>query len=218
DADLQDPPEVIPELLEKFAQGFEIVLGARNRRATDSFFKRATAHLFYQLMRLMGANVVPDHADFRLISKQVLRELKKFPESNRFLRGLIPSLGFKQTVVYYARARRIAGQTKYPLSKMISFALEGITSFTYLPLRLASIIGSCLAVGSLILASWAVLTKLLGKSIPGWASTVLPMYFLGGVQLLFLGIIGEYVGKIYIETKRRPFFIVKEESFEQSDR
>ena len=144
-----------------------------------------------------------------LLSRRVISELKNFSESNLFLRGLIPSLGFKQTIVYYCRSARTAGTTKYPLCKMISFAIEGITSFSYFPLRLASIIGIILALGSLFLTIWVLVVKIAGKSVPGWTSTVLPMYLLGGIQLLFLGIIGEYIGKIYLETKRRPPFIIK---------
>lgn len=210
DADLQDPPEVIPEMLAQYSKGHEIVLGVRKERKTDSFFKKATAQIFYKLMNLMGANLIYNHADFRLLSRRVLEELKKFPESMLFLRGLIPTLGFNRSFVYYDRAERIGGKTKYSLSKMLALALEGITSFTYFPLRLASITGIIIALVSLLLSVWAIIITLLGKSVPGWASTVLPLYFLGGIQLLFLGIIGEYVGKIYMEAKRRPSFIIKE--------
>jgi len=211
DADLQDPPEVIPEMLAQYNTGHEIVLGVRKKRKTDGFFKKITAQLFYNLMNLMGANLIYNHADFRLLSKRVLEELKKFPESMLFLRGLIPTLGFDQAFVYYDRAERSGGKTKYSLGKMLALALEGMTSFTYFPLRLASITGIIIALASLLLSVWAIIIALLGKSVPGWASTVLPLYFLGGIQLLFLGIIGEYIGKIYMEAKRRPLFIIKEE-------
>jgi glycosyltransferase involved in cell wall biosynthesis len=210
DADLQDPPEIIPAMLEKYDEGFDLVFGVRKKRAADNLLKRFTGELFYKLMNSMGVNVIFNHADFRLISKKALQELKKYSESNLFLRGLIPSLGFNQTVVYYEREARFAGQTKYPLGKMISFAIEGITSFTYLPLRLASFMGMSIALLSLLLSFWSLFTKLAGNSVPGWTSTVLPMYFLGGIQLLFLGIMGEYIGKIYLETKRRPPFIIQE--------
>lgn len=209
DADLQDPPEVIEKMLDKYAEGYEIVLGVRDERKTDSFFKKTTAHIFYTLMHAMGAKLIANHADFRLLSHRAIAELKNFSETNLFLRGLIPSLGFKQAIVYYNRDARTAGKTKYPLGKMISFAIEGITSFSYLPLRLASILGIFLALGSLCLTVWVLLVKISGQSVPGWTSTVLPMYLLGGIQLLFLGIIGEYIGKIYLETKRRPPFIIK---------
>lgn len=210
DADLQDPPEIIPAMLEKYNEGFALVFGVRKKRTTDQFFKRFTGESFYKIMNFMGANLVFNHADFRLISKRALQALKGFPESNLFLRGLIPSLGYRQAVVYYDRESRFSGQTKYPLGKMIAFAIEGITSFTYLPLRLASFAGIFIALLSLLLSLWALITKISGNSVPGWTSTVLPMYFLGGLQLLFLGILGEYIGKIYLETKRRPPFIVGE--------
>lgn len=211
DADLQDPPEIIPQMLAQYSAGYEIVLGVRKERKSDGLFKKITAHIFYNLMNLMGANLIYNHADFRLLSKRVLEELKKFPESMLFLRGLIPTLGFNQTLIYYDRAERSGGKSKYSLGKMIALALEGATSFTYLPLRLASIFGIIVALASLLLSVWAVIIALLGKSVPGWASTVLPLYFLGGIQLLFLGIIGEYIGKIYMEAKKRPPFIIKEE-------
>jgi len=211
DADLQDPPEIIPEMLNKYSVGFEIILGVRKERKGDGFFKKITAQLFYKSMNLMGANLIYNHADFRLISGRALAELKKFPESMLFLRGLIPSLGFNQSLIYYDRTERTGGKSKYSLGKMMGLALEGVTSFTYLPLRLASIAGIIIALASLLLSLWAVIITLLGKSVPGWASTVLPLYFLGGIQLLFFGIMGEYIGKIYMETKKRPPFIVKEE-------
>jgi len=211
DADLQDPPEIVPEMLNKYSEGFEIILGVRKERKGDGFLKRITAQLFYKSMNLMGANLIYNHADFRLISGRALAELKKFPESMLFLRGLIPSLGFNQSRIYYDRAERTGGKSKYSLGKMMGLALEGMTSFTYLPLRLASIAGIIIALASLLLSLWAVIITLLGESVPGWASTVLPLYFLGGIQLLFFGIMGEYIGKIYMETKKRPPFIVKEE-------
>jgi glycosyltransferase involved in cell wall biosynthesis len=211
DADLQDPPEVIPEMLQKFAKGNEIVLAVRKGRKVDGFWKKITSKFFYRLMNLLGANLVLNHADFRLISRRVAEELKNFPERSRFLRGLIPNMGFNQSIVYYEREARFAGKTKYSFGKMLGFALDGITSFSYSPLRLASILGILIALGSLILTSWAIIINLLGKAVPGWTSTVLPMYFLGGIQLLFLGIIGEYIGKIYMESKKRPHFIIKEE-------
>ena len=210
DADLQDPPEIIEEMLKKFKQGSEIVYGVRKSRHKDSLFKRLTAQYYYKLMRFMGVNLIYDHADFRLISKRVKEELERFVEVNLFLRGIFPKMGFEQSTVEYERKERLAGDTKYPLKKMLSFAIEGITSFTYFPLRLIAVSGCFLFVASLLLSFWAIITKLFGNTVPGWASIVIPTYLLGGVQLMFLGIVGEYIGKIYVEIKKRPLYIVRE--------
>jgi len=210
DADLQDPPEVIENMIEKYREGYEIVYGVRKERQEDSFFKRVTAHSFYKLMKWMGVNFVYNHADFRLISNDVLREFKGYGEINRFIRGMFPMLGFHPTMVEYNRVKRFAGETKYPFKKMLAFAIEGITSFSPLPLRLASFLGLTLFLGTLILMLWAMITRLSGHAIPGWASIVLPLYFLGGIQLIFFGIMGEYIAKIYMEVKRRPLYIIKE--------
>ncbi|NTV42957.1 MAG: glycosyltransferase family 2 protein [Syntrophobacteraceae bacterium] len=210
DADLQDPPEVIEEMLEKHRQGFHIVYGVRRNRNEDSAFKRFTALGFYRLMRMMGVKVIVNHADFRLLSRSVLEEFKSFREVNRFLRGLIPLMGFAQATVEYDRDRRFAGSTKYPLRRMLSFALDGITSFSSVPLRMASVCGLVIFAVSLCLGVWVLAVRVAGDSVPGWASTVLPIYFLGGIQLMFFGILGEYLGKIYMEVKRRPLFIIQE--------
>ncbi|MBF0537181.1 MAG: glycosyltransferase family 2 protein [Nitrospirae bacterium] len=210
DADLQDPPEVIEAMIERYNSGCDIVYGVRSNREQDSFFKRFTAQFFYRLMAFMGVNIVYNHADFRLISRAVISEFKKYGEINRFLRGMFPAMGFKQGVVEYAREKRFAGETKYPLRKMLMFAVEGITSFSNFPLRLSFLLGFVNFVAALILVVWTLLTKLKGAAIPGWASTVLPLYLFGGIQLMFIGILSEYVGKIYMEVKRRPLFIIKE--------
>ncbi len=210
DADLQDPPELIKEMVLKYLQGYKIVYGVRKERKVDSFFKRTTAKAFYKLMSLLGTPVIENHADYRLISKEVKEILKDMKEVNLFLRGLIPYIGFKGAKVEYERKRRIAGKTKYSLKKMVSFAWEGITSFSIIPLRLITFLGFIIFLTSLIMSIWAIFVKLMGKSIAGWLSIVLPMYIIGGLNLFFLGIIGEYIGKIYTEVKRRPRYIIEE--------
>ncbi|NLI83710.1 MAG: glycosyltransferase family 2 protein [Deltaproteobacteria bacterium] len=210
DADLQDPPEVIEEMLEKYREGCQIVYGVRKERPDDTAFKKYTAHAFYRLMALMGVNIVYNHADFRLLSRPVLDELKRFREVNRFLRGIIPTMGFEHAMVYYDRDRRFAGQTKYPLRRMLSFAVEGITSFSSVPLRIAAFLGLFIFFMSLLLSGWALTVYYAGETVPGWASTVLPIYFLGGIQLMFFGILGEYIAKVYMEVKGRPLYIIRE--------
>ena len=210
DADLQDPPEVMEEMVKRYHEGFKVVYGVRKDRSVDSAFKRATAGAFYKFMRSIGVKLIENHADYRLISREVRDVLAGMEEVNLFLRGLIPYVGFKSTEVYYERAKRVAGETKYPLRKMLSFAWEGITSFSTLPLRIITIVGFLIFVASLLMSVWAVFVKLSGRSIAGWLSVVLPMYMIGGLNLFFIGIIGEYVGKIYMETKRRPRYIVEE--------
>jgi len=210
DADLQDPPDVIETMLHKFEEGFEIVFGVRKKREKDSLFKRLTAQFFYSLMKSMGVNLVYDHADFRLLSKRVVTEFNRYTEVNRFIRGIIPMMGFNHCTVEYERKERFAGITKYPLKKMLSFAIEGIISFSFFPLRIAALMGFGIFSFSLILSLWALIIKLSNKAVAGWTSTVLPIYFLGGIQLMFLGVLGEYIGKIYLEVKRRPLFIIKD--------
>jgi glycosyltransferase involved in cell wall biosynthesis len=210
DADLQDPPEVIPRMVEKYREGYEVVYGVRRDRKVDSPLKRLSAELFYWLMDRLGTRVIKNHADFRLLSRRVREVLKDMGEVNLFLRGMIPYIGFPSAVVEYERAKRVAGKTKYPFRKMISFAWEGITSFSTVPLRIITITGFIIFIASLIMSIWAVAVKLTGRSIAGWLSVVLPMYIIGGLNLFFIGIIGEYVGKIYLETKRRPRYIVEE--------
>jgi glycosyltransferase involved in cell wall biosynthesis len=210
DADLQDPPEIVEEMLKRFTEGFEIIYGVRKLRNKDTAFKKFTAQLFYKLMKLMGVSLIYNHADFRLVSKEVALAFQKYSEANLFLRGIFPTMGFSQCVVEYERENRFAGNTKYPLRRMVAFAIEGITSFSYLPLRLIAIFGLLIFVISCALVVWALLTKAFGRAIPGWTSTVLPIYAFGGFQLMCIGIAGEYIGKIYMEVKRRPTYIVKE--------
>lgn len=210
DADLQDDLNAIPRMLEAYRNGAEIVFGVRSRRDTDTFFKRFTARSYYRLLRSFGVDILPDHADFRLMSRRALDALQDFHEVNLFLRGIIPLLGFPTAVVEYERHARFAGCSKYPLHKMIGLACDGIASFSSRPLLWSSHVGMMLCVVSLAIGLWALAIRLFtDQAVPGWASTVVPMYFLGGVQMLFLGIIGGYVSKIYSETKHRPRYIIE---------
>jgi len=209
DADLQDDIGVIEEMIVRYSHGFEIVYGVRKKRETDSAFKRKTAQGFYSLMKTMGVNIIYNHADFRLASSRVCENLLRFGEVNLFLRGIFPLIGFNSTTVYYDRLERTAGETKYPLMKMLGFALEGITSFSVKPLRIVSLIGITLFFISLILALYSLYSYLFLGTVPGWTSITLPIYFIGGVQILCIGIIGEYLGKIYKEVKSRPRFIIE---------
>ena len=209
DVDLQDDINAIDEMIEAYHQGYEVVYGVRNDRQSDSFFKRATANSFYQIMGTMGVEQIPNHADFRLLSRKPLKALSLFGEQNVYLRGIIPLLGFSSSKVYYSRLPRPAGETKYPLKKMISLALQGITSFSTIPLRIISIIGLIVSLCSVIIMIWLFFEKFYGDPATGWSSLMFSLYFLCGIQLLSLGIIGEYIGKIYFETKKRPRFIVE---------
>lgn len=209
DADLQDDLEVIPSMVKHYQDGCDIVYGVRNSRATDTIFKRITAEGYYRLMAAMKVDIVFNHADYRLLSRRAVNALSEYREVNLFLRGLVRLLGYKSAVVEYDRAERFSGESKYPLRKMLSFAWQGITSFSTAPLRLITALGIIISMVSCGLAVWALGTSLVfGKALPGWTSTVVPMYFLGGVQVLSLGVIGEYVAKIYIESKGRPRFHV----------
>ena len=212
DADLQDDLDAIEQMVEAHQRGAEVVYGVRKRRDRDTAFKRQSAHLYYRMLALMGVEVVFNHADYRLLGRRVVEALRQFGESNLFLRGIIPQLGFPSAVVYYDRAERFAGVSKYPLRRMLSFAWEGITSFSAAPLRMITGLGLLISLGSFGVALWALFIRLFTEqAVPGWASTVVPLYLLGGVQLLCVGVIGEYLAKIYMETKRRPpFFIEKE--------
>ena len=210
DADLQDDLGAIEAMVDAHAGGADVVYGVRRRRDTDTFFKRFTAEGYYRLLGALGVEVVFNHADYRLLSRRVLSALASYRESNLFLRGIIPQLGFPSSVVHYDRAERFAGESKYPLVKMLSFAWQGITSFSAAPLRLITTIGALVSVGSFGVAAWALWLRLFTPdAVPGWTSTVVPMYFLGGVQLLCIGIIGEYLAKIYLEVKRRPAWFVE---------
>ena len=210
DADLQDDIGVIDDMVSAWQSGFEIVFGVRRSRDEDSFFKRWTARRYYALLRLLGVDVVPDHAEYRLLGRAALEALSEFPETNLFLRGLVPQLGFRSTQVFYDRKARTAGETKYPLRKMVGLGLDGITSFSAVPLRLIAAGGAALFVLSSIVAVWVVGVRLFtDHAVPGWASTTLPIYALGGVQLLCLGVVGEYVAKVYMEVKRRPRYLIE---------
>lgn len=208
DADLQDDISIIEQMIEKYKSGIDIVYGVRKERTTDTFFKRNTALLFYFLMKKMKTNVIDNHSDYRLCSNRVIKALSDFNEVNLFLRGIIPSIGFNKEIVYYDRLERFAGESKYPLRKMLSFAWNGITSFSTYPLKLVTAIGFIIFFICLIMSGYAMLAIYTGDTVPGWLSTVLPMYFLGGIQLFSIGIIGEYIGKIYSEVKQRPRYII----------
>ena len=210
DADLQDDVNAISSMVQAYDCGNQVVYGVRSSRKTDTVFKRLTAEAFYKFMHLMGVEIVFNHADFRLMSKRVLTELANYSEINLFLRGLIPQIGFRSTKVYYERHERAAGESKYPLHKMISFAIEGITSFSVKPLKIIFNLGFIMTVISIIAIVWAFVGKLLGNTEIGWSSTMCSIWMIGGIQLLCLGIIGEYIGKIYAEVKRRPRYIVAE--------
>ncbi len=209
DADLQDDINAIDEMVQKFHEGYQVVYGVRSARKTDTFFKKFTAESFYKFMKVMGADVVYNHADFRLMSARVLEELSKCKEVNLFLRGLVRTLGFKSCNVMYERAERFAGESKYPLKKMISFALNAITSFSTKPLKLITATGLFTSVASIFAIMWSVIVKFTGHAKLGWSSTVCSIWFIGGIQLLGLGIIGEYTGRIYEEVKHRPRYIVE---------
>ncbi|MBR4626819.1 MAG: glycosyltransferase family 2 protein [Ruminococcus sp.] len=208
DADLQDDINAIDEMIDCFYEGNQVVYGVRSARKTDSFFKRTTAGCFYKFMKLMGAEVVYNHADFRLMSKRVLKELSEFKEVNLFLRGMVPLIGFKSCSVYYERKERTAGESKYPLRKMLSFAVNGITSFSTKPLKLITALGFFMSVMSVFAFIWAFVAKFCGFAELGWSSLLCSIWLIGGLQLFCLGIIGEYIGKIYAEVKHRPRFIV----------
>ena len=210
DADLQDDVDVILEMLNVYKNGAHQVYGIRKNRSKDSFFKKWTAQVYYRLMSIMGVKIVYNHADFRLVSNQVLKELLRYRESNIFLRGIFPLMGFKSVNIYYDRLERKAGKTKFSLRKMMSFALDGISSFSNVPLRIITWLGVFVFIGSLIISLWILWVVLQDKNVPGWASTILPIYFLGGIQLLAIGILGEYLSKMYMESKHRPHYHIEE--------
>lgn len=213
DADLQDDMEVIPAMVRAFQSGHDIVYGVRKLRDSDTAFKRSTARAYYRLLRWLGVEIVPDHADFRLLSRRALDALARYGEVNIFLRAIVPLLGFKSAQVQYDRAPRFAGISKYPLRRMIGLAVDGITSFSMRPLRLITALGLGMAAVSFLLGFWAIAAAIFTtRAVPGWASTVVPIAFVGGLQLFSMGVIGEYVGKIYLEVKHRPLFEI-EESF-----
>ena len=210
DADLQDDVSVIRTMVERHLGGSEIVFGVRQSRSTDTRFKRGTAELFYKLLAALGVDIVHNHADYRLMGRRALQALGTYSEVNLFLRGIVPLLGFPTAMVHYDRAERFAGESKYPLRKMLALAADGITSFSIAPLRLIALLGVIVSFFSISMVGWVLYGKLfLDTAIPGWASSVIPIYFLGGVQLLSIGILGEYIAKIYLETKRRPRYTVE---------
>jgi glycosyltransferase involved in cell wall biosynthesis len=210
DADLQDDLEAIPRMLDNYRAGSEIVYAVRSARDQDSFFKRTSAEAYYRLLALLGVQVQFNHADFRLMSRRAIESLRGYEETHLFLRGLVPQLGYRTSVVEFERAPRFAGTSKYPLRKMLSLAWQGVTSFTAYPLRLITGAGALVSLGSLLLAAWALGIRLFtDQAVPGWASVVIPMYLLGGIQLLSLGVIGEYLAKVYESTKKRPRFHIE---------
>jgi glycosyltransferase involved in cell wall biosynthesis len=211
DADLQDDTNAIREFIVKFHEGYDIVYGVRQDRSADTFFKRATAQGFYKLMTSLGVKIHYNHADFRLMSKRTLDNLEKFQEVNLFLRGMVPLLGFPSTQVYYDRKERFAGESKYPFRKMLAFAFDGITSFSVTPIRFVTLMGFLLFLLSVCAGLYAIVGKILGANVTGWTSLILSVWFIGGVQLLSLGLIGEYIGKIYKEVKQRPLFVIEKD-------
>ncbi|MBR6615467.1 MAG: glycosyltransferase family 2 protein [Lachnospiraceae bacterium] len=217
DCDGQDDLRAVEAMMDAYHEGCEIVYGVRNDRSSDSVFKRTTAQGFYKLMNHMGAEAVYNHADFRLLSVRVIKELAQFKETNLFLRGMIPLVGFKSTAVYYERCERVAGKSKYSLKKMLGLAFDGITSFSIQPLRLIMGAGCLVALLSFIGVIWAVVTEFMGKTVAGWASMTCIICFVGGVQLICLGIMGEYIGKIYMEVKGRPRYIVEKRTEEKNE-
>ena len=210
DADLQDDINAVDEMIEKFNGGFDIVYGVRSKRATDTFFKKFTAEFFYKLVNFLGGDIVYNHADYRLMSKRALNGLAEFGEVNLFLRGIVPMVGYPSAVVYYERAERFAGESKYPLKKMLAFAFQGITSLSVEPIRLITGVGITISFVSLLVILWIFYRYFIGATVAGWSSILVSLWFIGGLVLLSIGIVGEYVGKIYLETKRRPRFIVSE--------
>ena len=210
DADLQDDVNVIPEMIDLFLGGKDIVYGVRRDRPTDTWFKRTTAFAFYKLMSKLGGDIVYNHADYRLMSRRTLAALMTYGERNLFLRGMVRTLGFPQAMVYYDRGERFAGESKYPLRKMLAFAIDGITSFSVRPLRLISIVGLSFMLVALAVIVYGLVSWLCGRTIQGWTSLLVSLWFIGGAILVALGVIGEYVGKIYAEVKRRPRYFIEE--------
>lgn len=210
DADLQDDIEVLDQFVKKYEEGCEIVYGVRSARKTDTFFKKFTAESFYKLMSHMGVDIVYNHADYRLMSKRAIEELENYKEVNLFLRGIVPMIGFKSGIVEYERHERFAGKSKYPLKKMLAFAMDGITSLSIRPIRFITGLGVALFLVSIVLLIYYIIGYFAGNTIEGWATLVVSIWGIGGLELLAIGVIGEYIGKIYLETKGRPRYIVEE--------
>lgn len=209
DADLQDDINAIDEMVEKHYAGNDIVYGVRNKRETDTFFKRTTAEIFYKFMKLLGVETVYNHADYRLMSKRALMDLARFKEVNLFLRGMVPLIGYKSDIVYYERNERFAGESKYPLKKMIGFALEGITSLSIKPVRMITGMGFLVFLISLLMLVYSLVQRFTGNVVEGWSSLIVSVWAVGGATILAIGVIGEYIGKIYLETKARPKYIIE---------
>lgn len=218
DCDGQDDINAMDAMLDEYLAGVDVVYGVRSKRKTDTWFKRTTAEGFYRVMRVLGADVVFNHADYRLMSRRALEGLAEFGEVNLFLRGLVPLVGYRCSSVYYERAERLAGESHYPLKKMLAFAFDGITSLSTKPLRLITTAGILVSAISFLAIIGTIITKLFGYTVTGWTSMICAVYFLGGVQLLGIGVIGEYIGKIYSETKRRPRFIISETTLEEKEK
>ena len=210
DADLQDDINAIDEMVDRYNQGYEVVYGVRSSRKKDTFFKRTTAQGFYKLMRAMGVETVYNHADYRLMSRRALEALSQFDEVNLFLRGIVPLVGFKSTTVSYERGERFAGESKYPLKKMVSFAFEGITSMSVKPIRMIAALGGAVFAVSLVILIYSLIRHFTGHTVEGWTFLAVSIWALGGVQLLAIGVIGEYIGKIYLETKHRPKYVISQ--------
>jgi glycosyltransferase involved in cell wall biosynthesis len=215
DCDGQDDINAMDEMVREYLNGCDVVYGVRNDRETDTVFKKNTAQAFYKILNFLGAEVVYNHADYRLLSSRFLNEFANFEEVNIFLRGMVPLVGFKSTSVYYKREERIAGESKYPLSKMLGLAIDGITSLSIKPIRIITSIGVIVSLISFILMIWAVIQYFKGDVISGWSSTVVILTFLGGIQILSIGLVGEYIGKIYMESKNRPRYIISERTYEK---
>ncbi|MQB59944.1 glycosyltransferase family 2 protein [Limosilactobacillus reuteri] len=215
DADLQDDIYAIPKMIEKYNESYDVVYGVRNSRETDTFFKRRTALAFYGLMGKLGVNLIPDSADYRLLSKRATESLLAFKERNLFLRGMVPLVGYDSAKVCYARKERFAGKSKYPLSKMLHFALDGITSFSIAPIHLILYLGMLTVIFSIMMMIYTLVEKINGHIVSGWASLMISIWFLGGVQLISISIIGEYIGKIFSEVKHRPRYNIEEETYTQ---
>ena len=215
DCDGQDDIKAIEQMINKYHEGYDVVYGVRDNRDSDTLFKKYTAQLFYHLLKKLGADIVYNHADYRLMSKSAIEGLAKFKEVNLFLRGLVPLVGFKHTEVYYTRTSRLAGSSHYPLSKMLALAIDGITSLSTKPLKLITLLGLVVSLLSFIFIIWVVIGFFFGKTLSGWASLISTLCFLGGIQLICLGIIGEYIGKIYLEVKHRPRYIISNRTNEK---
>lgn len=218
DADLQDPPEKIEEMIAYFEKGYDLVLGVRANRSSDTFAKRFFTENYYRLMRLMGVNIVFNHGDFRLMAKSLVQEFNSLSERNRLIRAIVLQLESRYAIVSYRREPRRAGRSKFNITSLFSLSIDGIVSFTYFPLRLISIIGILMSVLTLIGILWVLYSKFTNNFIPGWASTLLPILALGGLQLFFLGVIGEYIGRLYVEIKQRPLFVIRKEYKHETDK